>query len=854
MDFRGLFDRVWRTLHSLRKDKSPLVLWGVVILALVFAFSLPRPLFSSYYSPVLYDRNGKLLGAMVAYDGQWRFPDVSQTQGAPHTSHTQLNEKFAEALIEAEDRRFRSHVGVDFFSVGRAFVQNIQAGRIVSGASTLTMQTIRLSRSGRKRSIGEKIIEAFLAVRLECSYSKDEILGLYAAHAPFGANVVGIEAASWRWFGRSGADLSWAEAATLASLPNSPSLIHPGHNRDLLKIKRDALLGRLCAKGFFDEETLALARSEEVPGEPLPLPSLAPHLLARIVAEAGGAAEFNSENKKHPLYKNGFSLVTTVDREIQERAKTILERWTLRFTERGISSGACVILDTAGGAVLAYVGNVSSSDAPSVDIAASPRSSGSLLKPFLYAAMLDSGDILPSSLVSDIPTRVGSYSPENNSRGYLGIVKADEALARSLNVPAVRSLRLYGVERFADLLKNLGITTLFRKGEDYGLPLILGGAEVKLWEITGLYAGLARSAIPSMVPSVEPSINLTDSLTGNTAFFPPYFLPANTGINTHYDTHSNVYSAAFSSPGFSPAAAWLTLEALTFVTRPGEEAHWQEYAGARRIAWKTGTSFGNRDAWAVGTTPLWTVGVWIGNASGEGRAELVSTSTSAPVLFDLFSAMDSIFASAGTSSGSRSWFPQPAEDLFPAEVCAYSGFPAGPDCQKTVEVQIPRKAPRHSPCPYCRTVALNQAGDRRITADNTAGPVRLEKWFVLPPAEEWYYRRWNLDYKPLPPLRSEDAANYGSSILSMALFNPEPDTKIYIPRELDGREGRVVFQAAHRDSGETIYWHLDDFYLGETKVFHDLEARPGPGLHTITLVDGKGNRLSRRFEVLSDAD
>ena len=810
-----------RAIQSLRQDKTPIILLAVIIIGIVFIFSLPKPLFSSYYSPVLYDRNGELLGALVAYDGQWRFPQnhfkrldfdkqpnydkqPDYNMRPDGAGYNGLNKKFALAIVEAEDRRFYSHVGIDFFSIGRAFIQNTKAGKIISGGSTITMQTIRLSRPARKRTITEKIIEAFLALRLELSCSKEEILDLYAAHAPFGANVVGIEAASWRWFGRSSADLSWAEAATLAALPNGPGLIHPGKNRGLLKIKRDALLGRLCSRGYFDGETLGLACSEEIPGEPLPLPSLAPHLLAYIVMEAGGVGEFNSENKKHPLYEKNFTLLTTIDREVQERANTILGRWALRFNEQGISSGACIILDTKSGDMLAYVGNVLSSDAPAVDIASSPRSSGSILKPFLYAAMLDSGDILPSSLVSDIPTRVGSYSPENNSRNYLGVVRADEALARSLNIPAVRSLRLYGVDRFLDLLKNLGLTTLFRKGEEYGLPLILGGAEVTLWEITGLYAGLARFVNPE---------------TGNSTII-------------------------------SPAAAWLTLEALTFVNRPGEEAHWQEYAGSRRIAWKTGTSYGNRDAWAIGTTPLWTVGVWIGNASGEGRAELVSTATSAPVLFDLFSALDSIFA----ATGNRAWFLQPAGDLVPVEVCALSGFPAGPDCTMVTDANVPRRSPRHGACPFCRTVALNFTGDRRIIMENNAEYVRLEKWFVLPPAEEWYIKRWNFDYKPLPPFISEDDSAHGAGIPSMALFNPEPNSKIYIPRELGGREGRVVFQAAHRDSNETIFWHLDDTYLGETKVFHDIETRPGAGTHIITLVDSKGSRISRSFEILSDAD
>jgi penicillin-binding protein 1C len=406
--------------------------------------------------------------------------------------------------------------------------------------------------------------------------------------------------------------------------------------------------------------------------------------------------------------------------------------------------------------------------------------------------MLDSGDILPKSLVSDIPTRVGSYSPENISRTYLGVVPADEALARSLNIPAVRNLRLYGVDRFARLLRTLGLTTLFRKGEDYGLPLILGGAEVTLWEITGLYAGLARAA------GAEP---------GDAAVFPP-------GIDP-------LRPAAHTASPLSRGAAWLTLEALTFVVRPGEEAHWQEYAGARRIAWKTGTSFGFRDAWAVGTTPEWTVGVWIGNATGEGRAELRSALTSAPVLFELFSALEF------SSSSSGAWFPQPAADLKEAEVCGFSGFPPGRDCGTIKTVFLPKDAPPRRPCPYCRFVIHQGVEEQR---------------FVLPPAEEWYYRRWKADYRPLPA--------QGGFDFPMALFNPEEGTGIFIPRELDGSEGRVVFSAAHREDNALIHWHMDEEYLGSSSVFHEIEARPGPGLHTLTLVDSQGHTLTRRFRIL----
>ncbi|MDR3019700.1 MAG: penicillin-binding protein 1C [Treponema sp.] len=809
---KKLLKRLTQTFNIklLKKNYRLIFILAVfLVLILLFVSSLPKPLFDVYYSPVVYDREGKFLGAQVAHDGQWRFPGTEK-----------LNDKFVTALLEAEDRRFRRHLGVDPAAVARALVQNIRAKRVISGGSTITMQTIRLSRGLRKRTILEKGIEAVLALRLEIGYSKNEILALYAANAPFGANVVGLEAASWRWFGRSCEDLSWAEAATLAALPNSPALIHPGRNREMLKIKRDALLAKLNNRGFIDNETLFLSIAEPLPGEPLPLPRLAPHLLDRLVLETGGAAAF----------KKQAAFTTTIERDIQERAAAILNRASARFMENGIMNGACLIINTLTGETAAYVGNTMTPHAPDVDIITSWRSSGSLLKPFLYAAMLDAGDILPSSIVSDIPTRVGSFSPENITRTYLGVVPADEALARSLNVPAARALRSYGVDRFTQQLRSLGMTTLFRTGSEYGLPLVLGGAETTLWEITGIYAGLGRA-----VHAREGD--------GTLAFFPP-------SVYSREEKEASVFRGrrvAFraSTPAqqlISPGAAWLTLETLVSGVRPGDEAIWQEYAGARRIAWKTGTSFGFRDAWAIGVTPEWTVGVWIGNASGEGRAELRSAVTAAPVLFELFSVLDSMGGNRGA------WFYQPAVELRHAEVCASSGYPSGAHCAAVKIAELPRHAPALRACPFCRTIVLNENLDRRITLSSGASVVTVErKWFVLPPAEEWYFRRWNLDYKPLPP----DDVMGGGGEAALALFNPEPDGQIYVPRELDGSEGRIVFSAAHRDETSVIFWHLDGDYLGSTLNFHEMEARPQPGLRTLVLVDENGNTLIRQFTVLN---
>jgi penicillin-binding protein 1C len=767
-----------------RKSIRKQVLLCLVLYAFSFilAFFLSRPLFYSPYSSVLYDRKGQLLGALVAADGQWRFP-----------SGASINEKFVTALIEYEDHRFYQHPGIDPFAIARAFWQNTTQRRIVSGGSTLTMQTIRLSRAPRYRTLQEKIIEMLLAFRLELGYSKKAILELYAAHAPFGANVVGIEAAAWRWFGRRQEDLSWADAAMLAVLPNSPALVHPGRNRETLMIKRNALLERLYRRGILDEETLVLSQLEEVPAQPSPLPHLAPHLLMRL-----------SMNREHT-----GKISTTLDAFLQQRAQSIMNRWAERFSENGIDNAACLIMDTMTGAVRAYIGNVATIASPAVDLVTAQRSSGSLLKPFLYAAMLDSGDILPSSLVSDIPTRIGSYAPENNTQTYLGALPADQALAQSLNVPAVRSLRLYGVERFAQLLRSLGCTTLFRAGNDYGLPLILGGAEVTLWDMAGLYAGLTRAAFGMENPIFPPRVDTVDKEERGGRRI------------------------------FSVGASWLSLQALSSVIRPGEEAAWQNYAGARQIAWKTGTSYGNRDAWSIGTTPEWTIAVWVGNASGEGRADLKSISKAAPILFELFSAV--------SDSAVPTWLSDSNPDLAEIEVCAASGLPAGIDCAATKTAFKPLSAPIHKACHYCRTVTLNAAQDREIVP-KAGEPVVQKKWFVLPPAEEWYFRKWNLDYKPLPPKESASTTN-----IPLTLSNPEEGSQVFIPVELDGKLGRIVFSAVHREPAAIIHWHLDEEYLGWTEVFHEMEARPPAGPHTLTIVDALGNSAARHFTVLSQA-
>jgi len=751
---------------------------------------LPRPLFDDPVSTILLSRQGALLGARPASDGQWRFP-----------AEPAVPPKFKAAIITFEDKRFETHPGVDPIALARAIYQDAAAGHVVSGASTLTMQVIRLARRDPQRSFGEKLIEMIMALRLECSDSKRRILALFAAHAPFGGNVVGLQAAAWRYFGRSPDNLSWAESATLAVLPNSPSLIRPGRNRQLLRTKRNRLLARLHAAGYLSALDLQLAQAEPLPGPPRPLPRLAPYLLQTAQAE-------------HPALHR---IQSTLDAPLQRQLNRLVRDYSAGLSKQGIYNAAALVIDNDSFQVLAYVGNTgeaySRAHGRAIDLVRRPRSTGSILKPFLFAAMLQEGDILPDTLVPDIPTQYGGYMPENYDRAYRGAVPAAEALARSLNVPAVRMLRRYGIDRFYDLLHELGFSTLTRSPDGYGLTLILGGAEGTLWDITGMYANLAA------IVAHQRRLQQDD-----------YRRPA-------YLQGASTLSATPSRIG--AGAAWLTEKALLEVRRPDVDGEWRSFASSRRIAWKTGTSYGLRDAWAVGSTRRYTVGVWVGNASGEGRPELVGSVAAAPLLFDIFDKL-----------GRSPWFTQPADQMKQVEACSDDGYLANGHCP-TVRQWVPRASHFSRVTPYHLELHLDRHGWRvNGGCESVARMVRAD-WFVLPPSQEHFYRMQHSDYLPLPRYRPDCVATaQGKAERPISILYPTPGTRLYIPVDLDGEKGRVVFKAVHRDAGAVLYWHIDQDYLGSTRTYHQEAVQLAPGRHLLTLVDQKGNRVSEWFTVL----
>lgn len=742
-----------------------------------YIFCLPRHLFHVPYSTVVTDRNEELLGARIASDGQWRFPPRNTTP-----------EKIKECLITFEDKHFYHHWGVNPFAIGRAFYQNVKNKRIVSGGSTLTMQTIRLARN-ESRTFREKLIEMIWGTRLEFRASKEEILSMYISHAPFGGNVVGLDAAAWRYFGHSADDLSWAESAMLAVLPNAPAMIHLSKGRKTLLDKRNRLLKQLLEKKTIDSSTYELAISEPLPDEPHALPQIAPYLVSRFYQE-----------------RNGEYSRSTINKGIQTQVEDLAERWSNEFGRSDIRNLAILVIDIPSNQVVAYCGNVHfdrKQGGNQVDVIQAPRSTGSILKPFLYYAMLQEGSLLPDMLLPDVPVNINGFTPQNFSMQFEGAVPASEALARSLNIPAVTMLQRYGVPKFHSFLQQIGLKTINRSSSHYGLSLILGGAEATLWDVTNAYAMMGRSLL--QLPQRSCSLLLpTSRITEST-------------------------------DPFQPGAVWQTFDALKEVNRP-EEIDWKSIPSMQTIAWKTGTSYGFRDAWAVGVTPRYAVGVWVGNATGEGKPGLVGAQTAGPVLFDIFNLLPS-----------SSWFTRPAGIFVEAEVCRKSGHLKGRFCDETDTLLVLPAGLRTEACPYHHLVTLSADESQRIY-ENCANtePTLRKSWFTLPPVWEWYYKQHHPEYKPLPPFK----AGCGEDTFQpMQFIYPPMNARIKLPKQLDGSKGFLTVELAHNNPNATVFWHLDETYQAQTQDFHKISLQPAAGKHSLTAVDGEGNTISTTFFV-----
>lgn len=785
--------KYFQKLKSIILNNPKKSIFGLLFFVFYY-FSLPNVLFEVPYSTVILSKEGALLDAKIAQDGQWRFP-----------AQDSLPENYKTSVLMYEDQHFKYHWGFNPISIFNAFLQNQKAKTVVRGGSTLTQQVIRLHRKNKKRTYFEKFTEIFLATRLEFRHSKEKILNLYAAHAPFGGNVVGLEMAAWRYFGTDAHNLSWAEAATLAVLPNAPSLIYPGKNQERLSVKRNKLLLKLFENKKIDEVTYQSAILEPLPQKPFQLPKIAPHLLDLAYQE-----------------HEGKRIITTIDLEVQNRANAIVNNYYQVYKQNEIYNMAVLIVDVETRNIVAYIGNTATDKLhqKDVDIIKAPRSTGSVLKPLLFAAMLDDGELLPNTLVADVPTQISGYSPQNFDFTYDGAVPAKRALARSLNIPAVLLLQDYSIYKFYEHLQKYELKNINKHPNHYGLSLILGGAESNLWDLCKTYAGL------------------TSTLNYYTKTKEYYRTKEFSNLNYLHNFQTDFGSETKTKNIVGAGSIYLTYEAMKEVNRPEGDEAWQFYDSALEIAWKTGTSFGNRDAWAIGTNKKYVVGVWVGNATGEGRPNLTGVSSASPVLFDLFRVFPR-----------QKWFSKPLNDLEEVEVCSQSGMLPNEHCT-TQNNWIPLAGKKTKICSYHQLVHLDKTEQFQVNSScELLENIVSKPWFVLPPVQEHYYISKNINYKTLPPLRYDCLQNQKAQ---MDFIYPKAGTKIILTKNFDSKTQPVIIKVAHSQKDIKLFWYLDEKYLGSTQHFHDMPIQAKTGTYYLSVTDENGNEIKRKVEIVRE--
>ena len=767
-------------MNWLKRHKKLSITVGVLVMLIVAFLCIPIPRFGNTYSTVVTASDGRLLGARAAADGQWRFPATNT-----------YSKKYVTCLLEYEDQQFYHHIGFNPVAFVKAFIANRKAGHIVRGGSTITMQVVRMARGDKERTYWEKLVEVVLAVRMELRYSKDEIIDLYAAHAPFGGNVVGIDAAAWRYFHTTPDRLTWSEAATLAVLPNSPSLIHPGRSRDRLCDKRNALLRRLADTQAYlpthkklplpDSDDIDLAIDEDLPPRPFDIPMEAYHYLVRTEKE-----------------KKGQWCQSTIDYALQRDVNDIMSRHYAVNSLNHIENAAVYVLDYLDDEVKAYVGNnLSAKGSAMVDMVQAQRSTGSVLKPFLFAAMLDEGTLMPNMILPDIPYTISGYTPSNYSGEFLGAVPADKALQYSLNTPFVMLLREYGVPKFLNLLKSLKLSGLVFDSDHYGLSLILGGGEASLFDMANAYGQMGRRLASA--------------------------------VNEDFDGDGDV--------PFSATAVWQAFNVMTGLTRPESEIGWGGFNSSKTVAWKTGTSFGFKDAWAIGLTDRYVVAVWVGNSDGEGRPGLTGTSVAAPIMFDVI----------GRLKGSFCYGEAPAAAI-EVDVCAESGYPPSEICPHTVKVKVPNVENKTGVCPYHKKIYLDRSRQYRVQPGcYDVDQQCYDVYMVLPPVMEWFFKQHSPLYRPLPAFYP--GCGNAASDEVMSFIYPKDDTRVIIPIGIKGDRQQVVFELAHRNPQKTVYWSMGERFLGATKRVHQMPIDVEKGTYDLRCVDEDGVELRRKIVV-----
>jgi penicillin-binding protein 1C len=749
----------------LRRGFVAIIAMNVAWLALIAAvYAVPLPARTTDFSVAVEYRDGEPAHVFLTGDEKWRLP----------VSLERVDPAFVDALIALEDQRFYSHAGVDAIAIVRAAISNVTALRRVSGGSTITMQLARLYEP-RPRTIRGKLVQMFRALQLDARLGKREILEHYLARTPYGRNLEGIESAARSYFGHSAAHLSPLEIATLLAVPQGPARFAPTRaNAERLRTRRDAILAKLIAAGVFSapDATAALAEAASVPP---------PTTLRRMPRSAPHAAQW-----LRGLAPGQTRIRSTLDRGAQALAEQVVGLHAPELVRKRIHNAAVVVVDHRTRDVVGLVGNLDASDRKhggQIAMFRRPRSPGSTLKPLLYSLAVDRGLALPEYLVADVPVEYGTYRPHNFDGDFMGLVTLRDALSRSLNIPFVDLLRELGIEPFIAELQKNGVALSRAKHGEYGLSLIAGGIELTPLEVASLYATLAQDGT-----------------------YKPLRLLA-----TARDTAGvRVYGGA---------AAWLTREALSLRDRPDLPRRRALVRGLPAdIHWKTGTSFGYRDAWSVGSSPAYTVAVWTGNVDQRASFELVGSEAAGPILFDVLE---------GLADRTRTALPpSPPAELTEIEVCAYSGHVASEACPHRTKARASLHAVPTTPCPYhqiCRA------------------PGREPESYVALPSSvtAWLVER----HRAVPPVPAYCAAEVGPPIL----MTPSEGQVVTLIPGVPEKNQVVALSASTR--ARTLSWFVDGQLVATAPANERVYWTPTIGTHQIVVADDAGRKARRRLVV-----
>lgn len=762
-------------MQPIRYDKRLLKKWSKRVTGIIFATVLIFILLDRIYpfipaedfSQVITACDGTILHVFLNKEDKWRI----------RTELAEISPELQKTIVFKEDRFFYCHFGVNPIAMIRALYQNTVYGERISGASTITMQLARLLEP-KPRTYRNKLIEMFRAIQLEWHFRKREILQMYLNHLPYGGNIEGVKTASWIFYEQSLQTLSLAQIIALSIIPNNPSA-YSGGKRDLDLIReRNRWLDFFRKKRLFSWQLIRDAKEEPLGMERHPLPGKVPHLAVRLHGE-------------HPEM---VSVPTWIDPELQSRIETITWNYIKSIRGRGIQNAAVMVVDNATGGVVSYLGSADFNDAASsgqVDGVRAVRSPGSTLKPFLYALATDRGLVTPACVISDVPARFGGYHPENYDGTYHGLISVKNALALSLNVPAVKLLDELNADYFIDKLVEAGFRTIGRKREELGLSVILGGCGVTLEELTSLYLSFARGGV----------------------YYPSHCVQ--TGQSKTSDT-------LFSAP-----AAFMVTEMMTSLKRPDFPAKAEQIIDLPRIAWKTGTSYGRRDAWSIGFNPLYTVGVWIGNFQGNGIPELNGTDFAAPLLFRIFRILD--------QENEHPWFNAPS-GIAMREVCARSGLPPADFCTDLIEDEyIPGISPSER-CQHLRAVFVSC--DSTMSFCRSCLPeagYRTQYYPNYPPEVIAYMDQENIPYESIPihnPACERIFQENAPKITSLT------ENAEYILFRKEQQLLKLSCQA-ESDVGK-VFWYVNNKFLSPARVSESLFFEPPEGEVKVSCLDDKG--------------